>query len=148
MNIYISTKVNGTPEVILSKFDRALFEALVPPGMKIHLLRFDGSVKGDEVHIEMLPLGIPRLKQEWHSLITENVNGENESWFVDEGTKLPWFLSKWKHRHLVRKISPDTSEIIDDITYKSPFFLLSWLLYPVMFLQFYYRKPVYRKYFR
>ncbi len=147
MKIYTSTSVKGQPKSILRQFDRKLFEALAPPGIRINLLRFDGSVKGDEVHIEMLPLGISLLRQEWKSLITENENGETESWFVDEGTKLPWFLKKWKHRHIVRKLNAEEGEIIDDITYESSFFLIGWLLYPVMFLQFYYRKPIYRKYF-
>ena len=43
--------------------------------------------------------------------------------------------------------SGDGTEIVDDITYKTPTWLTDYLLYPVMWLQFAARKPVYRRVF-
>lgn len=145
MNIIIKTRVAGNYRDVFAKFDRELFEALTPPGMKVDLVRFDGSATGDIVHIRLSILGL--IKQEWISKITEDRIEDDKAWFIDEGEKLPGFLSYWKHRHIVRK-SESGSIIVDNITYKTPFILLDWLIYPALYLQFAYRKPVYRKFFR
>ena len=144
MNIIIKTPVAGNYKEVFSKFDQNLFEALIPPGMKVDLVRFDGSSTGDTVHIRLSILGL--IKQEWISKITEDHVSDDQAWFIDEGEELPGFLSFWKHRHIVRK-SESGSIIIDNITYKTPFILLDWLIYPAIYLQFVYRKPIYRKYF-
>lgn len=147
MHIKISTEVVGNYKNILPQFDKTLFLRLSPPGMQVNLIRFDGSKKGDIVQLALRPLGLAFLQQEWTSLITEDGENAEEVWFIDEGQILPSFLAKWKHRHIVSKKSENQSIIIDDIHYESPFLLLDWLLYPVMYLQFYYRKPIYRKFF-
>lgn len=142
MKIYLKTEVSGNYLTVFQQFDRKLFEALAPPFPKPLLLRFDGSKQNDQVHIQLvLPFGI---KQDWVSLITEDGQDETLAWFVDEGIKLPFFLSKWKHRHIIEKKTENSSYIIDDIEFSSPFV---FLLYPVLWLQFAWRKPVYRRYF-
>lgn len=146
MRIYLKTKVNGKPSEIIKRFDKSLFEDLTPPGAGVELLRFDGSKKGDQVHIRMsLLLGL--IKQDWFAEITEDGETKTRSWFIDEGTKLPFFLSSWKHQHIVESDGPDQSYIIDDIHFKSPLFILDPLLYPILWLQFAWRKPIYRKIF-
>jgi ligand-binding SRPBCC domain-containing protein len=130
----------------MQRFDKSLFEKLTPPGAGVKLLRFDGSKEGDQVHIQMsLLFGL--IKQDWHAHIAEHGENEQEAWFVDEGVKLPFFLKYWRHRHVASSDGDEHSFIIDDIHYKSPFALLSWLIYPVMYLQFAWRKPIYRKVF-
>ncbi|MBD0260611.1 MAG: hypothetical protein ICV83_33250, partial [Cytophagales bacterium] len=52
----------------------------------------------------------------------------------------------WRHRHEIRQHGTG-SLIVDDVSFRSPNRLLDWLLYPVMYLQFAYRKPVYRRLF-
>lgn len=144
--IFLKTRVQGRPADIMKRFDSSLFEKLSPPGAGVELLRFDGSKEGDQVQIRMsLLLGL--IKQDWFAQITEDGSNEKEAWFVDEGVKLPFFLKQWRHRHVAQADGPEHSYIIDDIQYKSPFALLGWLLYPVMYLQFAYRKPIYRKVF-
>lgn len=147
MKIYIATEVEGNYKKILPQFNQDLFLALAPPGMKLNLLRFDGSKKGDTVHIAMQPLGMKILEQEWVSEITEDNENNTEAWFVDEGKILPPFLAKWKHRHLVQKKSENRSIIVDDIQFSTPFRLLDFLMYPIMYAQFYYRKPIYKRFF-
>ena len=144
MRIVIPIPVKGKPKEVLKRFDRQVFEALTPPGLKVDLLRFDGSKKGDRIHVR---LHMPLLgKQDWISIITEEVWSEQEAYFVDEGEQLPAFLSKRRHKHLVEAYKSG-SRIVEDITYESPNRLLTLLLYPVMYLQFAYRIIVYRKVF-
>jgi ligand-binding SRPBCC domain-containing protein len=67
--------------------------------------------------------------------------------FVDVGTKLPFFLSEWTHRHRIIKKSDQESIIMDDISYSGGGVVLSLLLYPALWLQFVYRRPIYKKWF-
>ncbi len=144
MKIRLSTKVEQDYLSVYHGFDKELFKALKPPLLPLELLRFDGSRKGDEVHIK---LGKGWLAQDWHALITEDNIGKEEAYFIDKGIKLPFFLKNWEHRHRVMKTG-NGATIIDDITYKTPTLLTDYLMYPVMWLQFAARKPVYRRIFK
>jgi len=139
----MKTKVNGNYKEIMKRFDRQLFEALKPKGAKMEIVEFTGSKKGDTVHLRFLS----PIKAEWISKITEDYEDEKEAYFIDEGTKLPFPLSYWRHKHVVEKITEDTSYIVDDMSFKGPFFLITWLMYPAIYLGFYPRKKIYRSYF-
>lgn len=143
MNIQIKTRVKGNYKEIIRRFDRQLFEALAPRSAKMEIVEFTGSEKGDRVHIRFLS----PVKADWVSVITENAVDEQEAFFTDEGTELPFPLAYWKHKHIVRKDSEDTAYIIDDMTFRGKNALLTLLLYPGIFLGFYPRKKIYRKYF-
>ena len=143
MNLILKTKVKGNYKDIINQFDLDLFEALAPPGPKMEIVEFTGSKKGDRVHIRFTR----PLRTEWISDITADEINDREAYFIDEGVKLPFPLKFWKHKHLVRKIDEHNSEIIDDITYQGSNFLLTLLMYPAMFLAFFPRKRIYRKYF-
>ncbi|MCB0562108.1 MAG: hypothetical protein H6573_10700 [Lewinellaceae bacterium] len=143
MNIKLQTAVRGNFKEIMARFDRDLFEALAPRQPKMEIVEFTGSKKGDRVHIRFLQ----PLKVDWVSVITEDEINNAEAYFIDEGVQLPFPLSFWKHKHIVRKITEDTSFIIDDITFRGPNRLLSLLMYPAIFLGFYPRKRIYRRYF-
>jgi ligand-binding SRPBCC domain-containing protein len=142
MKIKIQTLVHQPYQEVFKRFDKELFLKLAPPFPPIKLLRFDGCQKGDWVKVQ---LNFIFFKQNWESYITENEQNESEIYFVDEGKKLPFFLRYWHHKHLIVCQNEQQSWIIDDITYHSPFKLLDYLLYPMMYLQFVYRKPIYRK---
>jgi len=144
MRIKLNTQVQGHYLEVMKRFDRKLFEALLPPVGKTEIVDFTGSETGDKVHLRF----ITPFKAEWISDITEHGQNEEEAWFVDEGRVLPFGLTYWKHRHIVRKIDDNTSEIIDDITYKASNSLFSLVMYPGLYLSFYPRKPIYRKYFK
>lgn len=145
MHIEIRTPVVGNYRTVMEQFDRDLFERLSPPGADVELLRFDGSHKGDIVHIRMKLLGL--IKEDWVSEIVEDGHDENKAWFVDRGSRLPFFLKEWEHHHVVEKVSEHESVIVDDIRFRSPSLLTDPLLYPVLYAQFAYRRPVYRKFF-
>ncbi len=143
MRIIIKTKVGQNYRKVFQAFDINLFMKLKPPLIGLKVKRFDGCAKGDIVQVEINLFG---FKQNWTSLITEQVQNEKEIYFVDEGTLLPKPLKYWKHKHIIEN-SVDSSIIIDDITYRSGSIVVDFLLFPAFFLQFFYRKPVYRSYF-
>jgi ligand-binding SRPBCC domain-containing protein len=142
-HLQLTTFVEQNYIQVAQQFDQNLFQKLLPPFPKVKVLRYDGSRTGDEVHVEMNFL---LFKQVWKSLITENWKQNGQIYFVDEGTQLPFFLKYWRHRHVIQQEATG-SRIIDDVTFRSPFRLLDFFLYPVMYLQFALRKPLYRKYF-
>ena len=143
MNIRLRTKVNGNYKNIMRQFDRKLFEALKPSHADMEIIQFTGSEKGDKVHLRFHS----PIKADWISHITDHGENEAESFFIDEGVKLPFPLFYWQHKHIVRKITNSTSYIIDDITFKGSNVFLSFLLYPAIYIGFYPRKENYRKYF-
>ncbi len=143
MNIKISTKVNQSLLKVWEGFNLELFSKLAPPFPPVEVKEFGGCLKGDKVHLE---LNFLLFKQDWISDIVDQKRTESEIYFIDEGTKLPFFLSYWQHRHRLVKDDEGTM-IIDDITFKTPTILTDYLFYPLMYLQFLYRKPIYKKVF-
>ena len=143
MRITIPTDVQQAPEVVWANFDETLFQKLSPPFPPARLLRFDGSMPGDEVHIE---LNLVFSKQVWISRITEQRQTPDEIYFVDTGVQLPFFLRFWRHKHRIIKRGTG-SRIVEEIDYRTPSLLTDWLFYPILYGQFLYRRPIYRRVF-
>jgi ligand-binding SRPBCC domain-containing protein len=144
LRIKIETLVKGNYKDVTNRFDRDLFLALKPPLVQLDLKVFEGCEKGDKVEME---LGVLGVKQVWKSLITEHGLTDDRSFFVDEGVVLPPPLKDWKHHHIMENVEDNKTNIIDDIQYSTGFKLLDVLIYPVMYAQFWYRKPIYKRYF-
>lgn len=142
-HITISTQVRQNFRSVIQGFNQDLFLQLNPPFPPVQLIRFDGCKKGDVVSLE---LNFIFFKQPWESLIVEDDLTEKEFYFIDEGIKLPFFLKYWRHKHRIIK-NGKGAMIVDDITFRSPFWMMDFLLYPVLWLQFLYRNPVYKKVF-
>lgn len=145
MKICLKTLVNADLNHVWANFNKELFLKLAPPFPPVTLMRFDGCEVGNVV---TLKLGFIFFSQIWESHITQQEIKTQEIFFVDEGKKLPFFLKYWQHKHILTKDANNCTIITDDITYKTPFWLLDYLLYPAMYLQFAYRKPMYKKYFK
>jgi ligand-binding SRPBCC domain-containing protein len=144
MKIALQTPVEQGYLDVKSGFDESLFRKLSPPFPPVRLLRFDGSEKGDLVTLE---LDFIFFRQRWTSEITEDRTTELEFYFVDQGVELPFFLKKWKHTH--RMISSGIGSVIrDEIEFEAPFWVMTYLLFPALWLQFAYRKKIYREVFR
>lgn len=143
MKINLATKVKQDYLSVKNGFDETLFTKLSPPFPPVKLARFDGSEVGDVVSLE---LNFLLFKQKWTSEISETQTTETEYYFVDIGTKLPFFLKKWRHKHRIIK-EGNNSLIRDEIEFSAPFGLATLLLLPVIYLQFLYRKPIYKKIF-
>lgn len=143
MRITIPVYVRQPIEVVWANFNEKLFCNLSPPFPPAKLLRFDGSQPGDEVHVE---LNFGLFKQTWVSLVTEQIQSPEEIYFVDEGIELPFFLRIWRHKHRIARRGTGSC-IIEEIEFRTPFLLMDYLMYPVLYGQFAYRKPVYQRIF-
>ncbi|MFT4537496.1 MAG: ligand-binding SRPBCC domain-containing protein [Saprospiraceae bacterium] len=143
MNITLKTEVRGNYLKVMQQFDRDLFEALKPPIGEMKIVAFTGSKKGDHVHLR---LERP-IKIEWVSEIIEDSHDNEEAYFIDIGTTLPFPIQKWRHKHIVKKIDNEHSMIIDDINFEGKNKIWTTLLYPALYLGFYPRKKVYQSYF-
>ncbi|MEZ4900785.1 MAG: hypothetical protein R2822_03050 [Spirosomataceae bacterium] len=143
MKLSLQTPVQRPYKQVWLGFTEELFQKLSPPFPPVKVIQFDGCKKGDSVILE---LNFFLFKQRWTSLITEQEINKSEIFFVDEGIKLPFFLSFWKHRHRIIKNQNQTI-ISDEIEFRTPFWGTDYLFYPLLWLQFAYRKPIYRKVF-
>ena len=144
MKIQINTSVSASLTQVKGGFTEDLFLKLNPPFPPVKLLRFDGCKAGDSVVLE---LNFILFKQQWVSDIIEDNETEEEWFFVDRGVKLPFFLKKWTHRHIVNE-DGSGAQIIDDITFSTGTLLTDLLFYPALLGQFLYRKPIYKKVFK
>ncbi len=144
MKIKLRTPVAAPLPAVWRGFDESLFKKLSPPFPPVKLVRFDGSHKGDLVSLE---LNFILFKQRWTSHIIEQHETENEIYFIDKGVKLPFFLAFWQHKHRLIRSPAGGTIIADEIEYRTPFLLFDYLMYPVMWAQFAYRGPIYKKVF-
>ncbi|PRY35462.1 ligand-binding SRPBCC domain-containing protein [Spirosoma oryzae] len=144
MHILLTTQVRQPVDQVWAGFNRTLFDRLSPPFPPVDVVRFDGCLTGDVVQLR---LNFLVFRQEWTSHIVDQQTTADEIYFVDQGTKLPFFLAYWHHRHRLLRDSSGGTRIVDDITFRTPYRLTDYLLYPVMWLQFAYRKPIYRRIF-
>jgi ligand-binding SRPBCC domain-containing protein len=143
MKLKIQTSVEKNYLQVWEGFTEDLFNQLSPPFPPVKVMQFDGCHKGDTVELE---LNFLLFKQRWKSLITDQQSTNTEIFFLDEGVKLPFFLTFWKHRHRIIK-NGDSTIIADEIEFRTPTLLTNYLFYPLLWLQFAYRKPIYRKVF-
>ncbi len=138
-------------ERVWNGFDRSLFDQLSPPFPPVEVMRFDGCLTGDVVQLR---LNFLLFKQDWTSKIVDQqtiatADGPTEIYFIDQGTQLPFFLAYWHHRHrILRDSATGGAVIVDDVTFRTPFRLTDYLFYPLLWLQFAYRRPIYRRVFR
>ena len=146
MHVTLRTAVSQPPAVVMAGFTRELFVALAPPFPRLRLLRFDGCHSGDRVEIELDTL-VKRLS--WTSLIVDDgTQPDGTHFFVDEGQVLPPPLHFWRHRHLIQPGPNGGSVIVDALEYRTASRLLDALIYPAMWAQFAWRRPIYRRWFR
>ncbi|EIM77060.1 hypothetical protein A3SI_07059 [Nitritalea halalkaliphila LW7] len=145
MKFTIRTTVDQDYLTVKAGFNESLFRKLAPPFPPLALKRFDGSRKGDIVSME---LNFFLFKQTWTSLITHDHTDAHQFYFIDEGTELPFFLSYWKHKHVMVNLPDGRTEIRDEIAYKGRPTWLSALLYPALYVQFWMRKPIYKRIFK
>ena len=139
----ISTPVQAPISHVKKLFTADLLIRLSPPFPTVTLQRFDGCKKDDNV---VLVINLLFQKVTWSSLITEDLETENEWYFIDQGVKMPFGLQYWQHKHRVQKISEEACEIIDEISFDTCNAFLNYLLFPFLWGMIFYRKPFYKKY--
>ena len=144
MRIKIETSVEASLKEIKKGFTKNLFLSLNPAFPPVKLKQFDGCKAGDKVVLE---LNFLLFKQKWISDIIEDYESELQWYFVDIGRELPFFLKSWKHVHEVRSIEIG-STVVDDISFSTGYILTDLLMYPLLYVQFVFRKPIYKKRFK
>lgn len=144
MRLKIETKVQGNQKEVFEKFTKELLLFVSMPYPRFKLIHFNGSSVGSVVEAE-LDMIIKKVK--WVSVVTEHEVQSEKSWFVDEGTVMPFGMIYWRHKHLVEQRN-DGAYIIDDLTFHGNNFFKSLMLYFMFIPAFYYRKPRYKMYFK
>ncbi len=139
MKVILKSRVKGEMSKVFAAFNEKLFTYLLPPGAK--LIRFDGSKKGDIVHLQLPGLG------EWVSNIIHHEEGEKSCHFVDVGVKLPMPIKYWKHKHIVHA-DGNHSLIEDNMEFSSGLKTFDYLLFPFMYFAFLPRVRQYKRYFK
>ena len=145
MTIHLETAVNQDFMSVWNGFDADLFVALAPPFPIVTLKQFDGCKTGDKVKIELNAL-VTTLY--WNAKIIAHDITENHAQFIDVADdEAPFFIKDWKHTHTIAK-AKQGSVIIDHIEYKTYNMITDLFFYPLFLLQFLYRKPIYKRYFK
>lgn len=143
MRLKVATAVSQNYRDVFRGFNRELFVKLNPPFPPVKVLRFEGMAVNDEVH---LLLNFLVAKEKWISVVTAAGEEKDEIYFVDEGIQLPFIFKSWRHRHRILRRRRGTL-IVDEIIYQCRWEILSYILYPFLYLQFLYRKAVYKFFF-
>jgi ligand-binding SRPBCC domain-containing protein len=146
MRFQILTSVQGSHREVFAGFDHQLLLKLTPPGAKIELLHADmPDAPQGYIQLRVTLLGI--IRQNWINDFSHFELSDRECHFVDQGRQMPFPIRFWRHDHRVLADGADRSIINDDVTFKTGFFLLDWLLFPLLWLQFRYRRPIYKRHF-
>ncbi len=143
MRIVFRSQVNAPFQKVAGDFGENLFTFLLPPKFVAGLVAYEGSKPGSKVHIRF-KLPVP---SDWISIIKSEEKTNDKYVFVDEGEKLPFGLKSWKHIHSIFKTGEQSTEIIDDMNFSTGLKLFDFFVYPVLYLSFYPRKKLYKKYF-
>lgn len=143
MKIVIKTLVEQPFQQVWEGFNENLLKKLSPPFPKATIVSFGHEIN-EKVEIE---LNFFILRQRWVSIISDKKIFDEYAFFTDEGIILPFFLKFWKHTHWVKQVE-EKAVIVDEIEFRTPTILTDYIFYPLLYLQFIYRKPIYKKIFR
>jgi ligand-binding SRPBCC domain-containing protein len=139
----VFTAIQAPISHVKKEFTEDLLLRLSPPFPKVRIKRFDGCNANDQVELE---IDLLFTKLTWSSLITEDQTTPEEWFFIDQGVTMPFGLCFWQHKHRVKKITTETCEVIDEISFDTNNRFLNYLLLPFLWGMIYYRKPFYKKY--
>lgn len=126
------------------QFNIHLFRFLLPPFHLAEIIKFEGHNRGDIIDVK---INLPFMSN-WTVIIKDSLLSHREFSFTDRGLRIPLGITYWRHTHRVVARDHHSCFIIDDIEYESKALLLDYLLYVPLWLIFYPRKFLYRKYFR
>jgi len=139
----IQTNIGASMSFVWSQFNEELLKKISPPFPKVNIQRFDGCKTGDLVILEINLIFTHVI---WSSEITYTNQDSNQSVFIDEGIKVPFGITLWKHEHSIIKIDEGQCYIQDFVTYKTSNVFLDMILFPFLWGMIFYRKPFYLKY--
>jgi hypothetical protein len=138
------TRIDKPLAEVARRFDQNLMQYLAPAFPRLRLHTHEGNHPGSRVSV-----GLDFLLFEWKWEV-EIVSEERRtgSWvFVDEGRRLPPFLSAWRHEHGLFALSTQQTEITDRIFWRPGRYWPSFLVRILVESQFRRRGPLYRRFF-
>jgi ligand-binding SRPBCC domain-containing protein len=146
MKFTINCVVSQNKEEVWSQFNESLLKKLSPPFPGFEILYYEGQKKGDKLAFE---LDFILFKQKWESIILEDFESDKENYFVDsENGGLPMGLKKWHHKHRIIKLVNEKTMIRDEISFSTKYTFLDFLIFPLIYSQFLFRIPLYKKAFK
>lgn len=86
------------------------------------------------------------IRQEWKNEFSDHEVSDERCHFVDTGMVVPFPIRQWRHDHRVES-QGDHTVIVDDVTFRTRWWLIDAFLIPFIWLQFRYRRPIYRRVF-
>ena len=140
INIQTKIKTNNSLLDVFGLFNKEMFFYLTE-NAPVNPIRYDGDFKGAEIHLQMI---FP-WKDDWVSVITDRQISDDICFFVDEGKKLPFNISKWKHTHIIRQFEDDII-VEDDIYFESSNYFFDRFWWVCFMPQFLVRKIQYKNY--
>jgi hypothetical protein len=144
MKITLKSKVPKDFRFVTDAYNEALFRYLMPPFGLASLLRYDGQKPGDIVHIRFRP----PLFNDFKVVIRDVWTGPREYRFVDRGLTMPFRMKFWQHTHRVVALDDHKTALIDLIEFKTSWWLLDLLIFPLLFLFFLPRTWQYARYYK
>jgi len=143
MRIRLITTVRKPFKIVYKGYDHELLKFMLPSPFA-RITRYEGQNPGDIIEI---CFKIPFMKN-WTAIIKESWLSHREYGFIDRGLRVPLGISYWKHTHRVVARDNNSVFIIDDIEYETSSKIWDKILYIPLFLMFYRRMFLYKKYFR
>lgn len=141
MQFTFVTKVSAQRDQVADQFNQDLLLKLKPPLVTMHLLRYDGQHRGDEL---LFAVGFGKLTQKWHGAITQHRYTQKHWLFRDEGIALPHPLKTWQHTHALKSANHHTL-VIDRVKFTGKNALFTVLLCLPIAMMFLMRKPLYQQ---
>ncbi|MBN2694855.1 hypothetical protein JXR93_09355 [bacterium] len=121
MKIEIKHKISGDLKAQFKKMNKELFMFLNPRFIPLKIDVFEEISKNSIFRLKVMFF-------RWDGVISEYVIDDNESYFVDEGVKLPFPLKKWRHKHILKKIDNELF-LIEDVEVDSYFIFRPFVKY-------------------
>jgi len=141
-NLNIQTKINRPASEVFSRFDKGLFEELIPP--------FAIAERNDGIEIgAIISVGfkIPFMKT-WHSQIINKGKDSMSFWFTDKGISgMPFGIKEWTHTHRVKILNDNQCLIIEEIYLETNYKLLDKICSLIFTGAMKGRKKTYKKFF-
>ena len=107
----------------------------------VKIMVWEGTYDGALAHMRFWFLG-------WKDFMVQHKNNsqlKNSFSFKDQGTVLPFRLTKWTHSHKVIKRG-ENIEILDEIYFDGDKKILALMFYPILIAPIFFRKILYKTY--
>jgi ligand-binding SRPBCC domain-containing protein len=140
--IIVTTKVTLPLDTVIKKFDRTLFESLMPPLSLLELLQYDGTFEGGRYRLGARYLNFSL----WEGEITKaDFLSPKEYVFIDEVNSNIAGVRNWKHTHRFVESVTKHTYIVDEVEFEAVNPMLEGVYEMMLRSYFLYRQFRYKK---